>query len=179
MELPAELNVMEPMYYSYSEKELVKMWDDINGKNFESLNKNLMKAIEKEENKSHIEELKEIMYSKQMWDSEKGAWIPFDLWGAHFIINQRKEYVLLRIYRPCDVQPEFGPTIKGWHTLDSSYLNDQLKEGKTPEEKYSPYKSFSGRQSFYEMIKQDKQEYIDEGRIDESLNNSIGRKINV
>lgn len=155
-----------PMYRSASEIELMKMWDDITGKNIDSLNRGLIKAIDKAENEeiqftAKIQE-EEITYANQMWDSENACWVPFDLWGAHFIINQRKEYLALRIYRPCAVQPEYGPTIKGWHSLDSSYLNEQLKDVKTPKE--NGFESFAGYQAFYEMIRQDRKEYEAEGR---------------
>lgn len=99
--------------------------------------------------------------SKQMWDSEKGEWVPFDLRGAHFIINARKEYLGLRIYR------QFDHSSKGWHSVDSSFMMDKLKENKTDEEKNSPFISFAGSQNFYEMIKQDIQGYKDEGRYSE------------
>jgi len=161
------LNSFEPIYDSSSEKELIKMWSDITGKNIESLNKNLMKAMV--ENEEQIKDVKDVMYLKQMWDSEKASWVPFDLWGAHFIVNQRKESLALRIYRPCDIQPEFGPAIKGWHSLDSSYLNEKLKEDKDSFEKYKSdlFKSFSGYQAFYVMVRQDREEYEREGRINE------------
>lgn len=155
-------------YDRSSEKELMKIWSDITRKNFNSLNKNLMKDIsEKEEVKSSPKEIKKVIYQKQMWDSGKNEWVPFDLWGAHFIVNHRKEYVVLRIYRPCNIQPEFGPTIKGWHSLDSSYLNEQLREDKDPSigTLSENFKSFLGYKGFNAMIKQDRQEYEKENRI--------------
>jgi hypothetical protein len=160
------------MYDSQSEKELIKMWEDIKGNNTKSLNRSLMKKIANNEQGPLQEEEREILYAKQMWDSELGEWVPFDLWGAHFIVNERKEYVQLRIYRPVDIQPEYGPTLKGWQSIDSSYLNEQLKEKKVGYEKFNQFNLFSGRQAFYEMVKQDRQEYKDEGRHQEI---NIGR----
>ena len=160
------------IYDQNSEKELIKMWADIKGNNMSELNRNLLKAIAKNTDEKSEEEPKEdVIYSKQMWDSEKGTWVPFDLWGAHFIVNNRNEQVQLRIYRPLDIQPEYGPILKGWQSIDSSYLNEQLREKTNPYQSYNQIKSFSGRQAFYEMIKQDQQEYRDEGRIQELSSN--------
>lgn len=100
----------------------------------------------------------DIKDSKQMWDSEKRTWIPFDLWGAHFIVNERKEHLVLRIYR-------VEPGIEGWNSIDSSYLNNHLKEDKSD----TPFNSFAGFKAFYEMIRQDRQEYQNEGRIMEII----------
>lgn len=156
-----------PMYDSSSEKELIKMWEDIKGNNTKSLNRSLLKEIANNEQETGQEEEREILYAKQMWDSELGEWVPFDLWGAHFIVNERKEDVQLRIYRPLTIQPEYGPVLKGWQSIDSNYLNEQLKEKKSDYEKFNQFNSFSGRQAFYEIIKQDHQEYKDEGRYQE------------
>jgi len=93
------------------------------------------------------------LFSKQMWDSEKCDWVPYSLWGANFIINERKEHLCLRIYMPINIQPSYGPTIKGWHTLDSSFLNDYLKKDKDYCEKGTPFKSFAGYQGFHEMMR--------------------------
>lgn len=155
------------MYDNSSEKELIKMWEDIKGNNTKSLNCSLMKKIADNEQETIQEAEGEILYAKQMWDSELGQWVPFDLWGAHFIVNERKEHVQLRIYRPVDIQPEDGPVLKGWQSIDSSYLNEQLKEKKSDYEKFNQSNLFSGRQAFYEMVKQDRQEYKYEGRYQE------------
>lgn len=113
-------------------KELIKMWSDISENNVESINSNLnrrlMKAISEKEDQFKIGESDVVMYSKQMWDSEKSVWVPFDIWGANFIVNHRKEYLVLRIFRPCNIQPEYGNSINGWFSLDSSYLNKTLEE---------------------------------------------------
>lgn len=109
-----------------------------------------------EQHENNLDDIKDVpLYSKQMWDSDKGSWVPFDLWGAHYIVNHRKEYLALRIYRPLSIQPEFDPTVKGWQSLDSSYLNERLKEDKCDQENY---KSFAGYQNFIEMIRQDREE---------------------
>jgi hypothetical protein len=155
-----------PIYDSSSEKELIKMWEDIKGNNTESLSRSLMKEIAIHEEPVQEEE-GDILYAKQMWDSELGKWVPFDLWGAHFIVNERKENVQLRIYRPVDIQPEYGPVLKGWQSIDSSYLNEQLREKESDYEKFNQFNSFSGRQAFYEMMRQDRQEYKNEGRYQE------------
>ncbi|MEK6884599.1 MAG: hypothetical protein AABY22_33510, partial [Nanoarchaeota archaeon] len=79
----------------------------------------------------------------------------------------------LRIKMPLAIQPEYGPVLVGWQSIDSSYLNDHLKEEKNPFENNEQFKSFSGMQAFYEMVRQDRQEYKDEGRHSEI---STGRK---
>jgi len=90
----------------------------------------------------------------KMWDSEKGEWVPFDLWGAHFIVNYRKDHLVLRAYRPLGVQTQFGHLIYGWQSIDSSFLNDQLKEGSID----TAFKSFAGYQEFREIVKQDQKD---------------------
>ncbi len=158
---PKVLNCIEDRNSDFDQsiygKEIIKMWSDITENNIESINRNLNKNLMKDiaEKEDHLEDIKYIMYSKQMWDSEKSEWVPFNLWGAYLIFNKRKEYVVLRIYAPCDIQPEFGPTIKGWRFLDSSYLNEILEKG---------YKDF------YVIIKQDREEYERESRINEYPN---------
>jgi hypothetical protein len=97
------------------------------------------------------------LYSKQMWDSEVGRWVEFSLWGAHYIVNSRKEHVVLRIYRPLAIQPEFGPTLKAWQSLDSTYLNEQLKEKENPYESYEKNcRELEGNQAWKEIIRQDR-----------------------
>jgi hypothetical protein len=105
---------------------------------------------------------------KQMWDSETRSWVPFDIRGAHFIVNIRKEYLALRVFHP-PVLTEYGHSLEGWQTIDSSYMQDQLKEDKNDCEKDTPYQSYSGYQAWREMIQQDRQEYINENRIAESM----------
>jgi hypothetical protein len=167
---------MNVMYESYSEKELIKMWEEIKGGNIEGLNHGLMKAIAKNEEVTHarIGEEEDPLYTKRMWDSEKdrgkgqakGGWVPFCIWGAHFIVNERKETVIVQIWRPCDIQPEYGPILKAWHSLDSSYLNEQLKEkGREANEKFE--KMYTGIQAFREMVRQDQQELYRQGRYEE------------
>ena len=156
-------------YYSYdtnSERELIKMWEDLKGGNLQSVNRSLMKTIAQAEEVETVDVTP--LYSKQMWDSEVCDWVPFDLWGAHFMVNSRKEYVQLRMYRPLSIQPEFGPPLYGWHTMDSSYLNEQLKEKENPYDNYEQNcKSFAGRQAFKELMAQDRQEYRNEQRYEE------------
>lgn len=167
---------LEAMYDSSDEKELIKMWEDIKGNNADSLSRNLMKAIAtNEEGKESVNE--DVLYTRQMWDSDTRAWVPFDLWGAHYIVNERKEDVQLRIYRPVSIQPEFGPTLRGWQSLDSSYLNEQLKENKNPQEKFNQHQSFSGRQAFCEIVRQDQDEYASEGRYSEMNGNIRNRSV--
>lgn len=167
-------NSIQKIYDSCSEKELSDMWSDIVGKDIESLNRSLMKAIDENE-KQKVESLKIgddhiPLHSKEMWDSEKGSWVPFDLWGASFIVNHRKEYLCARIYLPCVIQPEYGRKLMGWYSLNTSYLNERLKEFHLSEEKRKNdlNKSFSGYQDFYEIFRQDRQEYKYEGRGNES-----------
>lgn len=157
----------QSIYKESTERELIKMWEDIKGNNTEAMSRSLLKSIAKNDEDKNEKPEKDILYAKQMWDSEKGEWIPFDLWGAHFFVNHRKEYVAIRIYRPLAIQPECGPILRGWQSLDSSYLNEKLKETTDPYEQYNQFKSFSGQQVFYEMIKQDQQEYKNEGRHNE------------
>lgn len=113
----------------------------------------------------------DITHKKEMWDSEKGAWVPFDLWGANFIINQRKEYLALRIHRI-----DYENDLSGWQSVDSSYLYDKLKEDKTDAEKHSQFISFAGYQDFKEMIAQDRYEYISEGRNSEVMGSQESRR---
>ena len=155
------------MYDSSSEKELIKMWEDIKRNNTESLNRSLLKEIANQTEDPIVDEENDILYAKQMWDSEIGEWVPFDLWGAHFIVNDRKEDVVLRIYRPVAIQPEYGPALRGWQSIDSSYINEQLREKKSPYEQFNQFNSISGFQAFSEMVKQDNQEYRQEGRYQE------------
>jgi hypothetical protein len=163
----------EVSYDSSCERDLVKMWEDIKGSNTASLNRSLMKDIakknEKEEEQEIIEGQGNFLYAKEMWDSEKGDWVPFDMWGANYIINVRKEDVQLRMWQPLTIQPEYGPVLKSWQTIDSSYLNEQLREkSSTSNNVENPYTmSHKGQRSFYEMIKQDHREYEYEGRYQE------------
>jgi hypothetical protein len=125
----------------------------------QSIKSHLESIVTKTQHVNNLEDKKEVpLYSKQMWDSEEGSWVPFDLWGANYIVNHRKEYLALRIYRPAIIQPEVGPIIKGWQSLDSSYLNDQLKEDRDDQLYLQKYKSFAGYQNFIEMIRQDREE---------------------
>jgi hypothetical protein len=145
----------ECTYESSSEKELIKMWEDIKDRKIENLYPNLLKDIDKN-TEFKIGEDKIPLYTREMWDSEEGKWVPFDLRGAHYIVNTRKEYVVLRMFRPVNIQPQYGDVLSGFQSLDSSYLNEQLKEKNMPAEDNSPFKSFSGMQNFYEMVRQDR-----------------------
>lgn len=149
------------IYESFPERELIKMWEDIEERNLDRLNRSLMKAIGKNEQEEAAKVgQEEPLYRKRMWDTEKGEWVPFSLWGAHFIVNERKEPLVLQIWRPVDIQPEYGPTLKGWCSIDSSYLTEALKEKEIPSK-------YIGNQSFREIIKQDYDELKGEGRYDE------------
>ena len=58
-------------YYSYdtnSERELIKMWEDLKGGNLQSVNRSLMKTIAQAEEVETVDVTP--LYSKQMWDSE-------------------------------------------------------------------------------------------------------------
>jgi len=159
----------------YDEKESEEIWKNIVNKKIKSLNKSLMKVIAHrhpvaDKHREESERVKNLkigddsipLYSKQMWDSQTASWVPFSFWGAHFIVNDRKEHVAVRIYAPCDFQPEFGPTVKGWRSLDTSYLNERLKENTCSDEDCpppSPFNSFAGYKDFKEIIRQDRNEY--------------------
>lgn len=164
-----ENNQINVVYESSPERDLIKMWEDIKGNNIEGINRNLMKAIAKNEEETECQVISEEdpLYTKRMWDSERGGWVPFSLWGAYSIVNDRKEIVVVQMWRPADIQPEYGPTLKGWHSLDSSYLNEKLKETADSNDKFDKIKSFSGVQSFKEIVRQDQQELYDEGRYNE------------
>lgn len=154
-------NQTNVMYESFPERELMKMWENIEGRNLDGLNNSLMKTIGKIEQEEAVKVgQEEPLYRKRMWDTEKGEWVPFSLWGAHFIVNERKEHLVLQIWRPTDIQPKYGPTLKGWHSLDSSYLTEALKEKEIPSK-------YIGSQAFREMIKQDHDELKGEGRYDD------------
>lgn len=163
MENP-QINVM---YESSSERDLEKMWQEIKGGNIEVINRNLMKAIAKNEEEATCVVIggEDPIYTKRMWDSELGGWVPFSLWGAYFIVNERKETVIVQVWRPLDIQPEYGPTLRGWQSIDTSYLNEKLKEKEDSHDKFEKMKS--GIQAFKEIVKQDQQEYYDEGRYNE------------
>lgn len=164
-----ENNQINVVYESSPERDLIKMWEDIKGNNIEGINRNLMKAIAKNEEETECQVISEEdpLYTKRMWDSERGGWVPFSLWGAYSIVNDRKETVVVQMWRPADIQPEYGHTLKGWHSLDSSYLNEKLKETADSNDKFDKIKSFSGVQSFKEIVRQDQQELYDEGRYNE------------
>jgi len=157
------------MYESFAERDLAKMWQEIKGGNIEGINRNLMKAIAKNEEETELQVIsgEEPLYKKRMWDSEIGGWVPFSLWGAYSIVNDRKETVVVQMWRPLDIQPEYGPTLKGWHSIDSSYLNEKLKEKEDSNDKFEKMKSFSGVQAFQEIVRQDQQELYNEGRYNE------------
>jgi hypothetical protein len=165
---------MEPLqnkrvYENYSDKELIKIWEeDVKGCQSQSANRMLMKAIADNEEKS--DDGNSIpLHSKRMWDSETSAWVPFEIWGAHHIVNDRKEYVQLQHWSPVDIQPEFGETLKGWKSLDSSYLNEMLKEKPSWIDQFNQNSSFSCLKGFYEVIKQDQQEKRNEGDYSDTL----------
>lgn len=140
-------------YESSTERELIKMWEDIKGNDTQSISRSLMRDIAKNTQGVSQETEEDVLYAKQMWDSEKEEWVAFDLWGAHYIVNYKKEDIRLRIFTPAPFQPEFEPVIWGWKTIDSSSLNEQLKEN-----------LISEYDDFYEMARQDRQEYKYEGR---------------
>ena len=162
-----EKNQMNVMYESSPERELIKMWEDIKGNNIEGINRNLMKSIAKNEEETECLVIsgEDPLYTKRMWDSEIGGWVPFSLWGAYSIVNDRKETVVVQMWRPTNIQPEYGPTLKGWHSIDSSYLNEKLKETADSNNKFE--KMMSGIQAFKAIVKQDQQELYDEGRYSE------------
>lgn len=163
------------IYDNSDEKELIKMWEDIKGTNIDSLNCSLMKAIA--ENVVVGEPVNEILaYSMRIWDSERGDWVPFDLWTAHYIINELKEYLALQIFCPASVQPQLDPTLWGWHSLDSSYLNEKLKEKENPLKKFNQLKSLSERKTFCKLIKQYHDEYRSEGRYYELPGSNTNRR---
>lgn len=143
-----------PLYESHSEGELKKMWENIKGNNVRNLNMSLLKAIQKNEEVP--------LYSKQMFDSEKSKWVPLDLWGAHHIINHRKENLRVRMYMalPGQVhQDEEKNLLKGWVTYDSSYLQASLKDKNPPvtEGAIKPNeKGIKSLQYFFKHVKKDR-----------------------
>lgn len=159
MNLAKAINYYDPKYNRKSEDKPIK------DKKSRASNDSLMRAIERAKSRGSdevsnvkIDDGDIAINSKEMWDSEKGSWVPFDLWGAHFIVNERREYLAVRIYRPSDIQPENGPIVKGWHSMDTSYMNEQLKEDRSCLEKYTEHlhKSFVGYKEFREMVRQDR-----------------------
>ncbi len=177
-------------YESLPESELIKMWDDIQERNLDGLNRSLMKSIGKNENERDLcglnrslmkaigkneEEARKVgqddipLYSKRIWNTEmivngvRGGWDNFSLRLAHLVVNERKEPLVMQIFRPTDIQPEYGPIIKGWLSFNSSFVDDlteMLKNKKFVEENF-------GDKTYYEMVKQDHQELRNEGRYDE------------
>jgi hypothetical protein len=144
------------LYKSHSERELEKMWADRQLKDKKNSNRSLLKAIS---NLEYNEKINEIpLYSKQMYDSAKSKWVPFDIRGAHYIINNRDENLNMRISLP--VPNEYGEIIMGWKSLDSSYLQESLKEKNTT--------SVANEwRDWIKMVEQDKQEYRNEERYNE------------
>lgn len=155
------------MYESSPERDLIKMWEDIKRNNIEGINRNLMKAIAKNEEETECQVIcgEDPLYTKRMWDSERGGWVPFSLWGAYSIVNDRKETVIVQIWRPTSIQPKYGPILKGWQSIDTSYLNEKLKKKEDSNDKFSTMAS--GIQAFKEVVKQDQQELYNEGRYNE------------
>ncbi len=168
-------------YDSSCERDLIKMWEDIKGSDTTSLNRSLMKVIAKneeneEEQKIVVGEENEL-FAIQMWDSEMGEWVPFSMWGANYIVNVRKEYVAIRMFQNAPVQPEYGKVLKGWLSVDSSFLNEQLREKESAEAENPFNMAHKSKRSFYEMVAQDAQEYRKEGRYDELLGNYRNRRV--
>ncbi len=119
-------NTQAHAYESYEERELEKMWEDIKGRHLDNLNRSLLKTIAKNEYDVKTENIS--LHSKQMYDSKKGEWVPFDLWGAKDIINRDNETLRMRIYMPLLNQNEYGKTLMGWQSYNCSYLQESLKE---------------------------------------------------
>lgn len=165
-------------YESACEKELDQMWEqDVKGTNTKTAHRGLMKAIALND-QVKLDKLDEAeIHTKEMYDTEKMEWIPFDLWGASLFINMRKEEVLLRIREPLPYQSEFGDILYGWKTIDGSYLTPMLKEQESSIDKFNKLTLVSSRKEFCEIIKQDREEYMAEGRYSELTGNHINRRI--
>jgi hypothetical protein len=152
------------LYKDTSERELENMWEDIKGNNITNLNRSLLKDIDKNDTQVKTESLP--VYRKEMYDSEEGEWVPFDIRGASYIINERNEKLRMRMMMPMPSYNEFGALIYSWKPYDSSYLQSTLKDKTYKVPKLAPVHS-QDIQEWLQMIKQDHQEYRDEGRYDE------------
>jgi|SRR5882672_129436 len=113
-------------YDSLPERELESLWENISGKDIRNLNRNLIKAIAKNEDKVQTKEIP--LQAKQMFDSEKAEFVPFDIWGAHYIVNVKKETLVMRIYLPLPYQNEGGEVLKAWTRYDCAHLQESLDE---------------------------------------------------
>jgi hypothetical protein len=118
------------IYRSYPERELDRMWQDICSKNFSNLNKNLLKAISKNQDTVKSEDIP--LYSKRMYDSEKMKYVPFDIWGAHHIVNIRKENLLMQIFLPLPYQVESDNPLNAWSKYNCEHLQESLTEKTLP-----------------------------------------------
>jgi hypothetical protein len=114
------------VYREYPERELARMWQDICDKNFNNLNKNLLKAISKKEDKVESEDTP--LYSKRMFDSETMKYVPFNVWRARHIVNVRKENLLMQIYLPLPYQAENDKPLNAWSKYNCDHLQESLTE---------------------------------------------------
>ena len=157
---------MNVMYQSLPERELIKMWQDIEGGNVEGVCDSLMKAIANNETDVKIG-AEDPLYMMRMLNTETWQWVPFNMLDAYSIVNDRDECLVVQIWRPTDKQPKYGPTLKGWHRMDTSYLNKALKDKK---EKFDA-------KSWREMIQKEKEYWKYEGYPDEYTNSYKNRRI--
>lgn len=118
------------IYRSYPERELERMWQDISTKNYKNLSNKLLKAISKDKDKVKTVDIP--LYSKRMFDSEKVQYVPFNIWGAHYIVNVRKENLLMQIFLPLPYQVESDDPLKGWSKYNCEHLQKSLMEKDSP-----------------------------------------------
>lgn len=171
-------NAMSVMYESSSEKELIKMWEDIKGGNVSGVNRSLMKAIAKNEEEKRGDfcdiHQEEPLYKKRMWDSSKSDWVPFSIWDAYTMLKNGSD-LIVQIWRPLDIQPEYGPLLKRWHDIDTYYLKDYLNRIIEKEKEGNEFdterfgKIGAGIRAFRKMVQSDQQELKYEGRYDELI----------
>lgn len=156
------------IYDSYPERELENMWQQINEKDTANLSRSLLKAIAKKE--EGVKTIEIPLYTKQMFNPETEEWIPFDIWGAHFIINNFNGPFEMRMRMPLPNQNEFGEILSGWKSYDTSYLQESLKDKKLNDKAIdnTPKNSISAQtqtelQYWLDLVRKEREAYKSNG----------------
>ena len=172
------------IYTDLPERELEHMWEEIKGNTNKNSNRNLMKDISIHE----IDSNSDIQtHTKEIWDSKTAQYIPFDIWKAYEIVNEKKEKLVMRSYEPASYQPEYGVTLYGWKKYECPYLENYLTEKEDLMERMLPKnKSMNelknwlslpedqlSQEDWRKMHDQEDQEYRYEGRYDEISNKKL------
>lgn len=150
-----------PTYESIPERNLEKMWENIKGRDCDKLSRNLLKSIAKNSDTVQTQDIP--LPAKEMWDSSTSSYVPFDPWGAAYIINEKKEELLMRIFMALPNQNEEGEVLRGWQKYNCSSLMETLKK-----KDIRPNKQVAlSLQNWREMVRQDHKALRDECRYSE------------